>query len=266
MISVPILAHFLPVSYLVPLMALLDMASATHHGHARAASTSRSAEMKRIIPFMFVGFVVGVTVLVGVPDEYLRIGARRLRHGRRRLQHRESRRAARPSRRGGRVPVGIVGGAIATVFGAGGPIYATYLSGRLEDKTEIRATMSTLISISAFTRALVYAVTGLMLHVAIFAGLVVLAPFVWMGLKLGNRIHVGLTQQQMRRAIGVRAGAHRAARSLVRACSRLMAKHPPRPPRAFLAKHGVAVHRARVRVRRARRHVALVEDAGRARA
>ena len=38
---------------------------------------------------------------------------------------------------------------------------------------------------------------------AALAGLVVLAPFVWMGLALGNRIHVGLTQQQMRRAIGV---------------------------------------------------------------
>ena len=32
--------------------------------------------------------------------------------------------------------------------------------------------------------------------------MVVLAPFVWMGLKLGSRIHVGLTQEQMRRAVG----------------------------------------------------------------
>jgi hypothetical protein len=62
--------------------------------------------------------------------------------------------------------------------------------------------MSALISISAFTRALVYVVSGLMLHLAILAGLVVLAPFVWAGLKLGHHIHVSLTQQQMRRAIG----------------------------------------------------------------
>jgi len=100
------------------------------------------------------------------------------------------------------VPAGIIGGAIATVFGAGGPIYATYLSGRLRDKSEIRSTMGTLISISAFIRAGVYAVAGLLLHMAIFAGLAVLAPFVWIGLKLGHRIHTGLTQEQMRRAIG----------------------------------------------------------------
>ena len=99
------------------------------------------------------------------------------------------------------VPAGVIGGAIATVFGAGGPVYATYLSGRLKDKTEIRSTMSALISISAFTRAVVYAVSGL-LHVATFAGFAVLAPFVWAGLKLGHRIHVGLSQEQMRRVVG----------------------------------------------------------------
>ena len=29
-----------------------------------------------------------------------------------------------------------------------------------------------------------------------------LAPFVWVGLKLGDRIHLGLSQEQMRRAVG----------------------------------------------------------------
>ena len=100
------------------------------------------------------------------------------------------------------VPAGIVGGAVATVFGAGGPIYSVYLSGRLHDKSAIRATISSLISISAFTRAVIYAVTGLLLHLAILAGAVLLSPFVWLGLTLGNRIHVGLTQEQMRRAVG----------------------------------------------------------------
>jgi len=100
------------------------------------------------------------------------------------------------------LPTGVVGGAVATVFGAGGPIYATYLSGRLKDKTEIRATMSALISISAFTRAIVYAVAGLLLHAAIFVGGLMLAPFVFIGLKLGQKIHTGLTQEQLRRVVG----------------------------------------------------------------
>jgi uncharacterized membrane protein YfcA len=199
-ISVPVLAHFLPVSYLVPLMALLDLASACLLGSAGRAHVSKP-EMKRIIPWMFVGFVAGVTLLKGVPDDYLRtaLGIFAMSVG---VYSIFNPTLLRTISVWWSVPAGIIGGAIATIFGAGGPIYSTYLSGRLTDKTEIRATMSTLISISAFTRAIIYAATGLMLHLPIFAGFVVLAPFVWVGLKLGDRIHVGLSQAQMRRAIG----------------------------------------------------------------
>jgi hypothetical protein len=200
-ISVPILAHFMPVSYLVPLMALLDCASATFMGTTGREHVEKS-ELKRIIPFMFVGFVVGATMLVKVPDAYLR-GALGLFAALIGLHSIVNPTLHRKISRWWSVPVGIVGGALATVFGAGGPIYAAYLSGRLDDKTRIRATMSALISISAFTRAVVYAVSGLLLHMSILVGGLVLSPFVWIGLKLGARIHVGLTQQQMRRAVGV---------------------------------------------------------------
>ena len=199
-ISVPILAHFLPVSFLVPLMVLLDMTSATIIGTAGREQVA-VGELKRIIPFMFAGFVVGTFALVKVPDDYLRpalavftivIGANSILNPR--IRKRISPWWC--------VPTGVVGGSVATVFGAGGPIYATYLSGRLQDKTEIRSTMSALISISAITRAILYAIAGLLLHLAVLAGGLALAPFVFIGLKIGHRIHVGLTQEQMRRVVG----------------------------------------------------------------
>ena len=199
-IAIPVLAHFLPVSYLVPLMVILDMTSATLMG-TRGRKQVAVIELKRILPFTFIGFVVGTTALVKVPDDYLRpalavftmlIGLNSILN-------------PRPK---GRIspwwciPTGVVGGSVATVFGAGGPLYVTYLSGRLEDKTEIRSTMSALISISAFSRAIIYAVAGLLLHAAVLEGGLALAPFVYLGLKLGHRIHVGLTQEQMRRLVG----------------------------------------------------------------
>ena len=200
-ISVPILAHFLPVSYLVPLMALLDLASALFIGTTGREHVSK-AEMKRLVPWMFVGFAIGATVLVGVPDQYLRaaLGTFAAVIGIYSIMNPTLNRSIS---RWWSVPTGIVGAAAATVFGAGGPIYSAYLSGRLLDKNAMRATISSLISISALTRAILYAVTGLMLHVAILAGMVLLAPFVWVGLKLGTRIHMGLSPEQMRRAVGV---------------------------------------------------------------
>jgi uncharacterized membrane protein YfcA len=200
MISVPVLAHFLPVSYLVPLMVLLDLACAAFLGVTGRGKVSK-AELRNLVPFMLVGLALGATLLVGMPDRWLRlalglfataVGAYSL---------------VNPTltgtiARAWCIPTGIVGGAAATVFGAGGPLYATYLSGRLHDKGELRATISSLISLSAFTRAIVYAVTGLLLHFAILVGMVALAPFVWIGLRIGTRIHTGLTQAQLRRALG----------------------------------------------------------------
>ncbi len=201
MISVPILAHFLPVSYLVPLMALLDLVSSLLIGSAGREHLSKE-EFKRLVPWMFVGFVIGATVLVGVPDRYLRaaLGLFAAIIGAYSIVNPTLRRTIS---RFWAIPAGITGGAVATMFGAGGPIYATYMSGRLRDKAQIRATLSTLISISAFARAVVYAVSGLLLHATIFIGGAALGPFVWMGLKIGTRIHVGLTQVQMRRTVGV---------------------------------------------------------------
>lgn len=200
-ITVPLLAHFLPVSYLVPLMALLDLVSAALVGGSSRAHIS-GPELRRLVPWMLAGFVVGATVLVSVPDRHLRValGLFTTVIGVHSIFNPVLRRAISAF---WAIPAGIAGGAVATVFGAGGPVYATYLSGRLADKSALRSTIATLISISAFSRAIVYAVSGLLLHAAIFLGGLVLLPFVWLGLATGQRIHTGLTQRQLRRAIGV---------------------------------------------------------------
>jgi len=199
-ITVPILAHFLPVSYLVPTVALLDLVSSSLVGVSHREQVSKE-ELLRLLPWMFAGFVLGVTILAGVPDQYLRLalGAFAVALGVHGILNPT---LARTISKLWAIPAGVVGGAVATVFGAGGPIYATYMMGRTRDKGVVRSTISTMIAISAFSRAIVYAVTGLLLHVAVFAGALVLSPFVWIGLKIGQRIHVGLSTEQLRRAIG----------------------------------------------------------------
>jgi uncharacterized protein len=200
MITVPILAHFLPISFLVPLMAVIDVACSISVGGRGHRDVARG-ELKLLVPFMLVGFVIGVTVLVGVPDRYLRIalGVFAIGIG---LHGVFNPTLVRSISALWVVPAGIIGGAVATIFGAGGPFYAMYLSGRLRDKTAVRATASALIFVSASSRTVIYAVSGLLLHVATLVAVVFLAPFVWLGLRTGARIHVGLSQEQMRRLVG----------------------------------------------------------------
>jgi uncharacterized protein len=198
-VTVPILAHFLPISYLVPLLALIDCVTATVVGRTSREHLARD-ELKALLPITFVGFVVGVTVLVKVPDIYLRtaLGIFAVAVG---IHGIVNPVVHRRISRWWALPTGIFGGAMSTTFGTGGPIYATYLTARLSDKSRIRATMSTLIAISAIVRAVTYVVTGLV-TVALATGALLAAPFAWLGLKVGTRIHVGLSQQQMRRVIG----------------------------------------------------------------
>ena len=199
-ITVPILAHFLPISYLVPLLALIDCVTATFVGRTNREHLARD-ELKALLPITFVGFVVGVTVLVKVPDVYLRValGVFAVAVGIHGIVNPVVKRRVS---RWWSIPTGIFGGAMSTTFGTGGPIYATYLTARLPDKSQIRATMSTLIAISAIVRAVAYVVSGL-ITLALVTGALMAGPFAWLGLKLGTRIHVGLSQQQMRRVIGV---------------------------------------------------------------
>ena len=199
-IAVPILAHFVPVSYIVPLMAILDCGSASFVGSTAREHTSKP-ELKRLVPFMFGGFVIGLTVLVGVPDQYLRgaLGVFAVAIGLHGIVNPSVQWRIGP---GWALPTGLVGGAIAAIFGAGGPLYATYLAGRLPDMRSVRSTLSTLIAISAFSRTILYAVAGLVLHASMLAGLALSAPFAWAGVRLGSRIHVGLSPAQMRRIVG----------------------------------------------------------------
>ncbi|HET9581020.1 MAG TPA: sulfite exporter TauE/SafE family protein [Usitatibacter sp.] len=198
-IAVPILAHFLPISYIVPCLALIDCVSASFIGRTSREHLAKD-EMKGLLPFMFVGFVVGVTVLVKVPDVYLRaaLGVLAVAVG---IHSIVNPVLTRRISRWWIVPTGVAGGAMSSTFGTGGPIYATYLMGRLPDKSQVRATMSTLVAISAIIRAVAYVVSGL-INLSLAAGALIAGPFALLGLKLGTRIHVAMSQQQMRRAIG----------------------------------------------------------------
>lgn len=200
LVTVPILAHFFPVTYLVPLMALLDLGASLFVGRSGREHLSRE-ELRRLVPGMFVGFALGFTVLVNLPQEGLRtaLGVFVLAVGLHSLANPVTHRSIS---RWWAVPAGITGGAVATLFGAGGSIHATYLSGRLRDARQVRATVAGLISISTFARAILYAIGGLVLHAAMLAGVVLLAPFAWAGVRLGGRIHLSLTQAQMRRGVG----------------------------------------------------------------
>jgi len=214
-IAIPILANWLPLTYLVPLMALGDLVAAAFVGGTNRRHVS-AAELKRLLPFMILGIGLGVTLLVNLPQQPLKAGLALFAMGV------GLHSILNPSPKGTIspwwcIPAGTVAGMLAAVFGAGGPVNVAYLAGRLRDKGQIRSTVSVIISVSATLRTVLYAVAGLVLKAGLLAGFILAVPFAWAGIALGSRIHTGFTNEQMRRVVGgvlMASGAVLLARTL----------------------------------------------------
>jgi uncharacterized membrane protein YfcA len=214
-IAIPILANWLPLTYLVPLMALGDVVAAVAVGGSNRGHVS-VAELKRLLPFMILGIVLGVTLLVNLPQPPLKmgLGAFVIAVGLNSILNPAPRGTISPW---WCIPAGTVAGSLAAMFGAGGPVNVAYLAGRLRDKSEIRSTVSTIIFVSAALRTVLYSLAGLVLKAAMALGFLLGVPFACAGLYVGSRIHTGLTQTQMRRAVGgvlIASGAVLVARTL----------------------------------------------------
>ena len=201
LIAVPLLAHFLPLTFVVPLILVTDfLASLALGTHTR--KHARWDEVKPLVPFSILGVLVGTTLLVSLPKAPLlaTLGVFVLLFGARSVLNLHGTRTV--SRRWA-MPAGLAGGAIGALFGTGGPPYVIYLNHRLHDKGELRATFSGLFLIEGGLRIVVFLVAGLLLNPELLLAILVVLPLEALGLFLGNRVHIGLSAAQMQRILGI---------------------------------------------------------------
>ncbi|MCK7577325.1 MAG: TSUP family transporter [Chromatiales bacterium] len=134
LIAVPLLAHFLPLTFVVPMILVTDCHGLAGARHTYPHSTRAGTRCGRLCPSAFSACwpappcwstcryapllaTLGVFVLLFGMRSVLNL------HGTR------TRLAA-----GGAAPAGLIGGTIGALFGAGGPPYVIYLNHRLHDK------------------------------------------------------------------------------------------------------------------------------------
>jgi uncharacterized membrane protein YfcA len=108
------------------------------------------------------------------------------------------------------VPFGVAGGMLTSMFGTGGPLYTIYLAGRLRDPAQLRATISTLIVMTAIARLILFAIAGLYANTAVFALAAMLMPCAMAGYFAGGWLHQRIAPAKVIRlvwAILILAGA-----------------------------------------------------------
>ena len=195
-----VLSHFFPLEFVLPLCVLLDVLASLALGR-RFSRDADIMELKWMAPFSLMGAVVGVALLVTLPRNATLTAFGVLLVAYAIYALREGDVTAMISRRWAPVS-GFTGGAMGTLFGVGAPPYAIYLSRRFADTAVLRATLSNMVLLSTSIRLLVFIAGGFMLWKCV-VGAAVLAPFMFAGLWLGNRIHGRVSRSQVSRLVSV---------------------------------------------------------------
>lgn len=201
LISIPLLAHFLPLTTVVPMMLLLDFSAAFTTG-LRSRGQVDGQEVKSVLPGMIAGAIVGVLLLSRLPGDALivALGTFVAGYGAYRLLAKGTPRALP---RAAAHPTGLLGGMLGAMFGVGGPVYVVYYSSRIHDPARLRATLSVVFSMSTGFRIVLFFLAGLLLDWKLWAAAVALFPLVLGGIRLGQRIHLRLSRTQVIRLVSV---------------------------------------------------------------
>jgi uncharacterized membrane protein YfcA len=199
LIAVPLLAHFFPLKFVVPVIVIVDCAASLHQGFRLRAGVNRR-DMMPLLPFLAAGMVIGAFVLARTPGTVLLplLGVFVTAYGvRYALKHESVYRLARWSA----APIGLVAGTTSSVFGMGGPFYVMYLAGRGTPPEQIRATMPVIFIVTTLGRIALFALAGLITREVLIAA-ALLAPVMALGLWSGNRWHARFSRSDVVRAIG----------------------------------------------------------------
>src|SRR6185369_7263790 len=161
LVTIPLATHFVSLKFALALFVLVDLAAALSVGLENPKNAVR-AEWTRLVPMILVGTALGVTLLVNLPRDtgMLLLGLFVLGFGIYTLLPHGRSRVIAP---GWAWLAGLAGGITSTVFGAGGPPYAIYLSQRGLTKEQYRATMGFATMTSISVRAVAFTLTGILL-------------------------------------------------------------------------------------------------------
>lgn len=200
LIAVPLLALFLPLTFVVPLILLLDFTASLVMGGVDFKHVQWK-EVAVLIPFSIVGVIVGTQLLVSLPitPMLLALAAFVFIFAIRSLLNLKG---EKPVSRWWAIPAALTGGTVGGLFGTGGPPYVIYLNHRIHDKTRLRAAFSALFFIEGAVRIATFLAAGLLLAQNIWWTALAGLPLMLGALWLGGHVHTGLSHPQMTRLIG----------------------------------------------------------------
>jgi len=201
LISVPLLALFLPLQFVVPLILLLDFTASIIIGGLTLRRV-QWGEVGMLIPFGLVGVAIGTSLLVNLPKTPMLVilAVFVLVFALRSLMNLHG---SKPVSRWWAIPASLTGGTVGGLFGTGGPPYIIYLAHRVPHKSDLRATLSVLFFTEGLARIVSFLLAGLLMTAEVWFAYFAALPVVLAALYAGGHVHVGLSEQRMTRLVGL---------------------------------------------------------------
>ena len=214
--TIPLSSFVVPLPVALALFSVLDMLNALRVGLEDPKSAVRR-EWTRLVPAILVGTVAGVTLLVNLPRRTLMfalatfivsMGVSGLVRGA----------AVRTVSAGWAWVAGFCGGVTSTVFGAGGPPYAIYLSRRNLENVQYRATLGRCAIVSIGARLVAFTATGILLQPKVWLMAAAVFPASWLGITVSTKLFKRMSRELLMRIVAVGLLATGAS-LFVRACN-----------------------------------------------
>ena len=201
LITIPLATHFVPLPFALALFALGDLAMAFSVGLENPRNAVRS-EWTRLVPMILVGTALGVTLLVNLPRQagLLLLGLFVVSFA---LYSLVRRGASRTVSKAWAWVAGLAGGITSTVFGAGGPPYAIYLSQRGLTKEQFRATMGFATMTSISLRVVAFLITGLLLQQEVWIAALAVVPAAFIGIAVARRAFAWISREALMKAVSL---------------------------------------------------------------
>jgi uncharacterized membrane protein YfcA len=201
LVTIPLATHLVPLPFALAVFALMDLANALRIGLEHSQDAIKG-ELARMVPLVLVGTALGVTALVNLPrpGAMLALGLFVLLYSGYSLLRQPG---GAPVAAGWAFFAGLAGGITSTLFGAGGPPYAIYLSHRPLTKEQYRATLTLTTVFSIGMRVVAFALTGLLLKWEVLLAAIAVLPAAFIGVSLASRLFRRVSHELLLRLVAL---------------------------------------------------------------
>jgi len=215
LVSIPLATFFVPLPFALAVFAIVDFVNGLRLG-LENPKNAVLGDIARMVPFMIAGIVTGTTLLVNLPRNasLVALGIFVLVYA---IYSLSRRGAPAIVSRNWAFFAGFCGGLSGTLFGAGGPPYAIYLSHRPLSKEQFRATMTLTTIFSIGLRLAAFAVTGLLMQDGVWIAAAASIPAGLLAIYFASKIFRVISREMVLRGVAVlllASGASLVARGL----------------------------------------------------